>query len=848
MTAAPPFNLRRRLTLLVALALFPALGLTVWSGIRERQQDARRIEAETVRIARLSAVTHRQVIDGTRHMLATLALVPEIRTHDPVGSTALLTALHQRFPAYTLLLAAGADGWTFADSVGGKRINVQDRVYFKGAVAKHGFAVGSYTIGRISRRPTLHCATVLEDGSDRLTGVVIAGLDLSWLGQVAETASLPPGSVLTVLDRDMVILARTLQPEAWIGTTAPQPMLGPLRSSPEGTFRAIGPDSIERIYGFTPLDTPDGEVVGTVVVGMPVTVAFAAADRTLLISLLLVGATGVLALGVGRLLARRLIEQPMRGLCAATARIAEGDFSATMPSGSGSGEFAALSGSISAMAQALARREQEQLTAASDLQQAHQRLGAIIASAPMAILILDPEGRLVDGWNPAAQRLYGWSREELLGRVPPLVAPAEAERWAELIQGAAQSGMEMEHLRRAGGAVRVAVYAAALSDATGQAAGCLAMIADVSENRRLQDQLNQTQKLELVGRLAGGIAHDFNNLLAVITGYGDLLARRLPEGGPQREQAEQIVRASERAAELTGRLLALSRRQTGKRTVVDVSDRVTDMTKLLARAVGEHVDVRLFLASEPCLVLADPVQLDQVVMNLVINARDALPVGGTVSLGTAFAGDQVLLTVSDTGIGMEPEVVAHLFEPFFTTKEPGRGTGLGLATVKAIVDGAGGTIHIDSRPGQGTTVHITLPRVTQSMVATTNTARQRPLPVSALVVDDEPGVLALMAATLSEAGITVTTASGGLAALAQVEHNGGPAQVVVTDLMMPGMGGTELARELRRRYPGLPVLFVSGYADERTVQEVLAFGGAAAFLAKPFTAEALVAAIRGLDT
>ena len=576
----------------------------------------------------------------------------------------------------------------------------------------------------------------------------------------------------------------------------------------------------------------------------------AAGERDLIINLLLVAATGLAALGVGHLLARRLIVAPISNLCAATERIADGDFTVSLPAYSG--EFTTLASSVTVMAASLARRDEEQRLAANELQRAHERVHAIFTAAPVAMIILDTAGRLIDGWNLAAQRLYGWQRNELLGQVPELVAPADRERWHSTLALHEQAGLvgrEMDHQRRDGSTVRVVVYASVLHDSLGQPVGTLVMIADVSDNRRLQDQINQTQKLELVGRLAGGIAHDFNNLLAVITGYADLLVKRLPEGDNHKihkEQAVHILRASERAAELTGRLLSLSRRQTNKRTLIDVSTRVADMTRLLARAVGDQVELRLALGAEPCLVLADPVQLDQVVMNLVLNARDAMPTGGAVSLATANDGDCVQLTVTDTGTGMEPGVLARLFEPFFTTKAPGKGTGLGLATVKAIVESAQGTITVTSALGLGTTIHITLPRVCDP-APDIAPAVIRSLPASVLVVDDEDSVRALMVAAFSAAGMSTSAAADANAALAAIARDGLPA-AVVTDLIMPGTSGTELARELRRRHPGLPILFVSGYADEQTVKEVLAFGGASSFLSKPFTASALVEALRSLGS
>jgi PAS domain S-box-containing protein len=825
------FDLRRRVALLVILTVLPALALTVWVGFRERMLEVERVGTEMKRISRIAAVTHQEVIVGARHLLAALAQMPEVRQRDAAACNAILGQLQRQFPSYAIMLVADAGGQVFADSRSGPRISIADRPYFHRALAVKDFAVGNYAVGRISSRPTLHCAqpVLAEDGS--VVAVVVAGIDVSWLGPIADQARLPTGSVLTVLDRDLKILARTVDPERWVGSTAPEVVRPDLLAGEQGAFIGDGPDAVRRIYGYCSL-TAHGEVVGKVVVGVPLATAYVGANRALIMNLILVAAVAVSALMVGLWLSRRLIETPLRNLCSATARIAQGEFSVAVPRSGRQGEFAALADSITTMAEALARREADQQVATAALATAHDRLSAIIHAAPVAIIILDQAGRVDRVWNPAAEDLYGWKRAEMLDRVPPMLDPSDD--FAALFD---RPGEEQVHLGRDGQSVRVAVFAARLGSAAQAAGGVVAIIVDVSETRRLRDELAQAQKMELVGRLAGGVAHDFNNLLAVITGFADLLAAKLPAGSNEREQARQIVGAAERAAELTSRLLTLARRQPHRRIVVDVSARVAGMARLLTQAVSSQCELRLVLATEPCPVLMDPVQIDQVVMNLVVNARDAMPDGGSVALAIAHRGGVIEMVVSDGGAGMSDEARLRLFEPFFTTKGHGLGTGLGLATVKAIVDAAKGSISVESQPGLGTTVRIQWPCAVESS-AQPGSGRPGRLPGLVLVVDDEDRLREMMSASFHGTGVQAVTAGDAVTAVARLDAGLVP-EAVITDLIMPGMNGIWLAREVRRRFPAMPVLFVTGFADEHTVAEVVAFGERTAMLAKPFTATAL---------
>jgi PAS domain S-box-containing protein len=516
--------------------------------------------------------------------------------------------------------------------------------------------------------------------------------------------------------------------------------------------------------------------------------------------------------------------------------------------------------------EALERDAAKRREFAEQLQRTTQTLQTLIDASPLAIMTLDWSGR-VRSWNHAAEGMFGWPADEAIGMVVPFVPPADMKPFRQSLQrvfaGEALTGLQVERRRRDGTRIDVRICAAPTRDPDGTIDGVIALVEDVTERKNLGEQLRQAQKMEAIGQLTGGIAHDFNNLLTIVITNAALLASEIaPDRAEMRAELSELQRAALRGVELVRKLMAFSRRRSVELQAIDLGQVVSDASNDLRRLLPASVEVAVQVEKGVSLTITgDTGALEQILFNLATNARDAMPDGGALRLsvhrawldeehrrtrGWGSPGEYIVIAVSDTGCGMSPSVQARAFEPFFTTKEVGKGTGLGMAMVYGLVTQHRGYADIYSEEGRGTTVRLYFPAVATA-IGTGVTPQDDVHPVGGneriLVVDDEDGIRRSAMRVLSRFGYQVDEAPDGCAAMAVIREAKSPFNLVLTDVVMPRMGGMALYHELRREGSGVPVLLMSGHTAEDLDQLEDPVAGAG-FLHKPWSVTDLLRRVR----
>ncbi len=686
-------------------------------------------------------------------------------------------------------------------------------------------------------------------------------------------------------------------PEAGVWTNLDHGVAGPPSTTPIGTLaRMSDPSGTTRLGIMLPVAGTDWRVW----VDMPESIVLAPAHGVLRVILTI--ALAAIALGAfGAWLLSRSITGPLAEVALAAQGITAGDYSRRAVVRRGD-ELGVLASSFNSMAarveetthsleqqaveleyqfiqsQALAQELEvanEELTEALRTVEesgdaaaaAGRRYQRLVENATDLIAVVDAEGRFLYA-SPAHERVFGTPAVELIGqssldRVLPEDRAEVEERIAQAILRPGEPVAARYRFQHADGTWRhIEAQGVNLLDdpAIG---GIVVNSRDVTAQQRMEKQLLQAQKMEAVGRFAGGVAHDFNNILTAIKSYSQLALEELHDSAPVREDVLEIERAADRAAMLTRQLLAFSRQQVLRPRVLDLNEAIRGIENMLRRLMMTDVGLETELAADLGNVEADPGQIEQVLMNLVVNARDAMPEGGQITITTANGdgtpdsqpelephgfphGPYVVLTVSDTGEGMNRETQTKIFEPFYTTKEQGKGTGLGLATVYGIIKQSGGCICVSSEPGQGTTFKIFLPRVdaTAEHQAPSAAGLSRPGgPERILLVEDDRVLRAISRRVLTRVGYEVLEAENGCDALLMIDEHGNGISLVITDLIMPKMRGTELLSEIRIRHGWLPVLLVSGYTEDAMIRKG-SIDADTNFLEKPFTPDVLIGAVR----
>jgi PAS domain S-box-containing protein len=842
------------------------LGILTWSGLHLRQEALARARVQSQRLADTLAAQQEVVAAGVQQLLIALAQFPGIQRRDPAVQPMLEELLHSS-PQLLNVLVADREGVVWARAAGrdaatglvGQR--VLDRRYFQQAISSGRLSSGEYVVSRSTHRPTLHFAFPYRDAQGRVAGVIAVALALETYRPLPERSPLPPDSSYLLLDRRGIILARASDQERYQGKPFLPATFAAMLAAPDaGTDIAMTMVGDERVVAWRKLRLPgEPEPYLYIRVGLPVAAVLEAANHQLTRNLALSLALLLPALGLVVWAGKRWVVDPLRLLEAASARMASGDLAVRVGDQVQGGELGSLAAAFDRMAGQLALREQ----ALAESQRSYRE---ILDGTQDAIFVHDAAtGRILDV-NRGVERLFGYTREELLDDTVDLISvnepPYTQAEAARRIGLAVTEGPQLfEWSTRRKGGERFWSEVRLGSATIGGALRVLATVHDISarkraeaEAQRLQGQLQQAQKLESVGRLAGGVAHDINNMLSVILGEAELLQAELPEGHPGRKAAQEIEAAGTRSRDITRQLLAFSRKQVIAPRPVALADHLAGARSTLARLIGE--DLRLTFSPAPGTwpVRIDPAQVDQVIMNLVVNARDAMPAGGEIRVETRNVtldehacqthpawrpGEYVRISVTDQGVGMDPETLAHAFEPFFTTKGTGHGTGLGLATVYGIATQNGGFVDVASAPGQGATFDVYLPRSPDPTVMAdasrgSDAGKTRGAGGVILLVEDDEPVRRTALRMLESLGYGVVVADTPEQALARCRDATNRIDLLLTDVVMPGMKGPELRQRIEALRPGLPTVFMSGH----TADAILAAGvaeGRVRFLQKPFS-------------
>ena len=582
-------------------------------------------------------------------------------------------------------------------------------------------------------------------------------------------------------------------------------------------------------------------------------------------------ATFAVALAAGLVFSKRM-SRPLKDIAAAAGDIASGNWARQVPI-RGSAEATTMAVAFNEMSTGLRHWHEEASDKSERLQNSYNRFFSVTESARDAIIATDQTGAITF-WSRSAGMIFGYEEAEALGRpLTRFIAEPDRQAYLEALTAIGLGGsgntfgrtIEIVGARKDGNQFPIELSVSAWQAA--EATNFTVVVRDATERRQAEgvlrqreDQLRQAQKMEAIGRLAGGVAHDFNNLLTAIRGYGELLLEALDQNDSRRTDADEIINAADRAAGLTRQLLLFSRRQVLTPQVLAIEEIVARTENMLRRLIGEDIELTFVSQAGLGSVRGDPGQIEQVLVNLVVNARDAMPSGGRIhieldqveldggageSRAAGATGRYVRLSVADTGSGMTPDVVAQIFEPFFTTKDEGKGTGLGLATVYAIVQQGGGTIEVESQPGAGTTFRICLPQVADLDAVEVPHRDVRPASrgvETILLVEDDERVRALVGSVLRKSGYLVLEAAQGEPALDIARAYAAPIHLLLTDVVMPGMSGRVLSERVTSLRSETRVLFMSGYSDDAMLRHGIEAGSQ--FLQKPFSIDALAAKIR----
>jgi two-component system, cell cycle sensor histidine kinase and response regulator CckA len=851
-------GLRFRIFVLISLAMLPALGLILYTASEQRSQQEADTHADTMQVAKLASKNLEQLVNGTHQVLAVLSELPAVQDRDAASCNTFFSAFKKRLPMYNNIGAINLQGNIFCSaSPLKKRVNVSDRPYYKSVVKNKKPYFGEYQSSRIDGKPTIIAASPVFDKQQRLQAIVYVALDFNWFKEQLNKYKLPEQATLAVLDRNGTILYRNIDTEKWIGRNMEGlESVKTMFTLQEGVIEAVGIDGLKRIYAFTTVHGTDkGMYVRS---GISRAVVFSDINLMLLKNLSVLLIIACLAYVIAWFGGNFFIMHRVRLLMKASEELSKGNLGTRVEVTGHRDEIGQLGESFNRMAEALEQQNEER-------RKSEEKYRALFEESKDAIFVSTPEGKYLD-INPAGVELLGYaSREEMFRldiNTDVYLNPESRKAYAQLLheQGYVKD-YELEFRRKDGGKLTVLSTTTTLRDENGNVIAYRGINRDITERKKLEQQLLHAQKMEAVGRLAGGIAHDFNNILSTILGYGDLLKKKIDNPDTVKEYIDQILRAGNRAVEVTRNLLAFSRKQAMNPTLININDLVTKFEKMLSRIIGEDIEIITELHAEDIICKADAGQIEQVLMNLATNARDAMPQGGKLFLRTGRAdmdqafmqdhftclpGTYAMISVSDTGIGMTEETLKQIFEPFFTTKEPGKGTGLGLAMIYGIMQQHLGCINVASEPGKGTSFQLYFPVTKLKKKSTAPVAAKRSPKgkmETILVAEDDDELRSLTEIVLTQHGYNIIVARDGVEAIEKYIEHEDSIQLVLMDVIMPKKSGKEAYERIKEIHPDAKIIFMSGYAAD-FLHQGNAFTEPITLITKPYSSENLLLKVK----
>ncbi|WP_051617286.1 ATP-binding protein [Desulfonatronovibrio hydrogenovorans] len=869
-------TIRRKLILLVFIAILPALGIIVYSGLERRSLQIEQAGLEVRRIAESAAEIQNRTALSVRQLLIALAHTQEVLSQDLEACSRLFQDMLSLNPSIYNIAITDASGDVLAAALPFEQANLSDRKHFKEARAFFDFAAGEFIETRIAPIPAFPYAYPVLDENGYFRGVLTAVISLSGYQDFFQSVSLPSGSFIGITDHQGVRLFREPADEDVFPLGQPinlQVWMTLSGQMVQQTFVEQISDRSLQIIAYQNLQLrQDLPPYMYMVVGMPRSEVLALTSSKLFRDLTLLLGASVMAFVLAWLVGDLTIVKKFMRLQEASDELARGNLGVRTGLAYGDGEMGRLARSFDSMAEQLTRDMDKREKAQAELRVSEENYRTLVNGLPDIIMLFDRHGRhLFVSENIGA--VLDIEVAGLLGKKHSELgfSAEEIHFWEDSISQVFNAGTSLEteftFVSRQGPSIHNCRFLP-VQARQGNIDSVLCICRDVTrrkhleqERERLHAQLLQAQKMESVGILAAGVAHDFNNLLHAMSVNVELLMGGKDKGHPDLVRLKAVADSMDRASMLVKQLLVFGRRAESNKTRVDLNLEVKKTVRILERTIPKMVSMELDLDQAVQPLMADPVQMEQILLNLVSNAADAMPNGGTVRIETkntvldqgvaslypdAASGPYVLLTVSDTGSGMSQEVLEHVFDPFFTTKEVGKGTGLGLASAYGIVRNHGGFIQIDSEPDRGTRVKVYLPAGGQPEILEVDLHKQDIVQggnETILMVDDEPEILELTGEALESLGYTVISAVNGEQALKIYREHGQAIDLVLLDLNMPGMGGHNCLLELIRHDPGVRVVIASGYSARGHGSQALA-SGAKGFIAKPYRLTELAVMLR----